>query len=186
MKNFALKASIAMASILGLNAAQAADGTINFTGDVITSTCKVDAGSTTASLALPKVATSQLATVGATNGRTGFKISVTDCATTGTGIPTQVGVAFESGPSVNPATGQLTAGAAAGAAKGVEIAILNDEQVKIKLGDPQATSNSKLATIGTDGKAVFNYSAEYIATATGADLTAGPLSASLTYSLTYP
>lgn len=186
MKKSALKASIVIASILGLNAAHAADGSIDFTGEVITSTCKVDTGGSAASVPLNKVATSQFTSAGSTQGRQGFKISVMDCATTGTGVPTQVGVDFESGPSVNPLTGQLTAGTAADAAQGVEIAVLDDVQQKIMLGQKRDATKARFATIGTDGKAVLQYSAEYVATATGANLKAGKLNATLTYSLTYP
>lgn len=185
MKNLALKASIAIVSLIGLNAAQAADGQITFNGTVVTSSCKIQVGdnATTSTLNLNKVATSQLKAQGDKSGRMGFKVSVYDCATSGAGIPTQVGLTFEPGASVNPVTHQLTAGSAAGAATGVEIAILNDKQEKILLGQPHASSNSQFVPI-TDGKAVLNYSAEYVAATD--TVTAGSMSATLAYSLTYP
>lgn len=181
-KKFALKASLVLASLLGLGAAHAADGTISFKGEVVTSTCEIDVGNSTSTLELNKVATSQLKAPGDKSGRMGFKVSITKCGS-GADAPTQIGLTFEPGASVNPATNQLTAGTAAGAATGVEIAILNDQQEKILLGMPHASSKSQFAPIQA-GNAVLNYSAEYVATA--ATVTAGPVNATLTYSLTYP
>src|SRR5256885_12657818 len=71
MKKIALLTSVAGLVMMTMNTAQAADGTINFTGEVVTTTCKVDttvAGAAKDGVKLPNVANNQLATVGATVG----------------------------------------------------------------------------------------------------------------------
>ncbi len=184
MKKLALKASIALASIAALGSVHAADGTITFTGDVVTSTCTVEAGGSSLTVPLGSVSNKNLKAIGDKAGRTGFSVSVSGCATTGTGAPTQIGLAFEPGASVNPVTNQLTAGTGADKATGVEIAVLNDKHEKILLGKPMVDSKSQFVTLSADGKATLNYSAEYVATS--ATVTPGKVAAALTYSLTYP
>src|SRR2546429_6852419 len=54
---------------------------INFTGEVVTTTCKVDttvAGAAKDGVKLPNVANNQLATVGATVGRQAFSLELRD------------------------------------------------------------------------------------------------------------
>lgn len=183
-KTFALKASIALASILGLGAAHAqavTSGKIDFTGEVITSTCEIDVANSFKKLELQKMSASQLKDAGSTAGRKAFHVKITKCGTTGT--PAQVGLDFENGSFVNPVTGRLTAGT--GTAKGVEIALLNDKYEHIKIGAEQAGQKSQLVDIDkTTGEATLNYSAEYVGT--GAAITPGTLITAVTYSLTYP
>ncbi|CAB5715497.1 Fimbria A protein precursor [Delftia tsuruhatensis] len=184
-KKIALKASIAIASILALGAAQAqtavTSGKIDFTGEVITSTCEIDVANSFKKLDLQKMSATQLKDAGSTGGRKAFHVKITKCGTGGS--PAQVGLDFENGAFVNPVTGRLTAGS--GSAKGVEIALLNDKYEHIKIGAQQADQKSQFVDINkTTGEAVLHYSAEYVGT--GETVTPGTLITSVTYSLTYP
>lgn len=193
MNHRALQASIAALTLMGLNAAHASDGTIQFTGEVTTSTCKVDAADANQTVALPKASTSQLSSPGAVTGRVGFSMRVTGCTLDAAGpgpvAPVQrVSVAFEPGPNVNTVTGRLKpiAGtAAAPAASGVEIALLNDQQEHIFIGASPTTSKSQFVPIdtATTGEATLNFSAEYVASS--ATVTSGTMNSAVTYSLVY-
>ncbi|AJY31357.1 fimbrial family protein [Burkholderia thailandensis 34] len=73
--------------MLGLGATQAAfaqtvgaaQGKVTFNGELITSTCTVDAGSKDQIVQLPKVSTNTLTTAGQTAGSRPFDIKVIDC-----------------------------------------------------------------------------------------------------------
>ena len=145
MKKIALLTSVAGLVMMAMNTAQAADGTINFTGEVVTTTCKVDttvAGAAKDGVKLPNVANNQLATVGATVGRQAFSLELSGCelaTATSTAPVSKVAVFFEAGPNVDLVTGMLKPAAASGTgaptvASGVQIAIVdpsNNERLKI-------------------------------------------------------
>lgn len=79
--------SFAAAALLGLGATQAAfaqtvgaaQGKVTFNGELITSTCTVDAGSKDQIVQLPKVSINTLTTAGQTAGSRPFDIKVIDC-----------------------------------------------------------------------------------------------------------
>ncbi|WP_065503125.1 fimbrial protein [Burkholderia stabilis] len=186
----ALSLFVAVAGLAAASAAHASDGTINFTGSVVASTCKINEGVNDLSVTLPKASTNQLAAEGATAGRTPFKLTLTGCTTdkeeNGTTIPApvnKVSVAFEPGPNVNLATGRLTL-TGADAAKNVEIGILNDKYQAIKVGAESSAQNSQIVDIDTTaGTATLQYSAQYVATG---EATGGSANSFVTYSLIYP
>ncbi|KVC69142.1 fimbrial protein [Burkholderia ubonensis] len=190
MKKIAMMMSVAGLSIAAMSAAHASDGTINFTGSVVASTCKINEGVNDLAVTLPKASTNQLAAAGATAGRTPFKLTLTGCTTDkeegGTTIPApvnKVSVAFEPGPNVNLATGRLTL-TGADAAKNVEIGILNDKYEPIKVGAESSAQNSQIVDIDTTaGTATLQYSAQYVATG---EATGGSANSFVTYSLIYP
>ncbi|KVG70020.1 fimbrial protein [Burkholderia ubonensis] len=190
MKKITMMMSAAGLAFVTMNAAYASDGTINFTGSVVASTCKVGDGKNTMNVALPKASTSQLAQAGATAGRTPFTLVLTNCATDkeegGTVTPApvnKVSVAFEPGPNVNLATGRLTL-TGTDAAKNIEIGILNDKYEPIKVGAESSTQNSQVVNIDTTaGTATLQYSAQYVATGVS---TGGSANSFVTYSLIYP
>jgi len=170
------------AGLAAASAAHAAEGTITFTGNVISSTCKINGDQANVSVALPHVGANALGSAGATAGRTPFSLALTDCAS-GDENPTKVSVVFESGANVDQTTGRLTLDegtAEAPAAKNVQISILNDKQQPIKVG-AEGDQGSQVVDI-VDGTAQLNYFAEYHATDKAE---AGAANSKVQYSLTY-
>ncbi|CAB3748529.1 fimbrial protein [Burkholderia puraquae] len=161
------------------SAAHAADGTIEFRGNVIASTCSVTGGSDL-TVPLPPVSTTALADVGAVAGRSAFSLALTGCAV-GDGNPVKVGVMFENGTNVDPSSGRLKIDTGDKAAQGVQINVLDSQQKLIPVG-AQTGANTEMATIDTDGKAKLNYFAEYYAS--GA-VKAGDVQSRVEYSLIY-
>ncbi|WP_425118404.1 fimbrial protein [Burkholderia gladioli] len=194
MKHFPLLMSAAALTLTAMQAAHASDGTINFTGSVVASTCKINGGTNDLTVPLPTAATSQLGTVGATAGRTPFTLSLSGCTTDrkegGNSVPApvrKVSVAFEPGPNVNLATGRLVP-TGENAATGVEIEILNDKYTPIKIGAESSTQGTQIVDIdaaeGGTGTATLQFAAQYVAT--GDKVTGGPANSFVTYSLVYP
>ncbi|WP_416048462.1 fimbrial protein [Cupriavidus basilensis] len=183
MKTKILAITLATAGLMtAAGSAQAADGTINFTGSVIASTCKINAGTNDLAVVLPRVGTNSLAKAGATAGRTPFVLALTGCSVS-KDAPTKVAVSFEPGTSVNADTGRLKL-QGADAASNVEIGILNDQSAPIKVGAASADQNSQIVAIdGTTGAAKMSYAAEYTATGVA---TAGTANSFVQYTLMYP
>lgn len=159
----------------------AADGTITFTGEITDTTCVIAGDGTVGSnfeVTLPTVSTTALSAAGRTAGAKAFDISL---GTTGSPCAaTNVGVNFEPGPNIDAATGMLRNATGGDYATNVQVAILNNASVKIDLRD---NTNSQIVPV-TGGIAVLNYTGQYEAVGGGA--TAGDVSTSVQYSITYP
>ncbi|MDN7994199.1 fimbrial protein [Burkholderia orbicola] len=194
MKKTTLVMSMFGFACAAVNTAHASDGTINFTGSVVASTCKINGGTNDVTVALPKASTNQLTAVGATAGRTPFTLTLSGCATDKkegeNTIPApvkKVSVAFEPGPNVDLATGRLKL-TGADAASGVQIAILNDKYDPIKIGAESSAQGSQIVDIDTaaggTGTATLQFAAQYVATS--AAVTGGSANSFVTYSLVYP
>jgi len=195
MKKIALLTSVAGLVMMATNTAQAADGTINFTGEVVTTTCKVDttvAGAAKDGVKLPNVANNQLATVGATVGRQAFSLELSGCelasSATATTPVSKVAVFFEAGPNVDLVTGMLKPAAASGTgaptvASGVQIAIVDpSNNERLKIGSAQSRFVDIDNKVGGNGRAIMRFASEYVATG---PVTAGRTDTSVTYSLVY-
>ncbi|KEH09527.1 MULTISPECIES: fimbrial protein [Delftia] len=194
MKKIALLTSVASLVMMAMNTAQAADGTINFTGEVVTTTCKVDttvAGAAKDGVKLPNVANNQLATVGATVGRQAFSLELSGCelaTATSTAPVSKVAVFFEAGPNVDLVTGMLKPAAASGTgapavASGVQIAIVDpSNNERLKIGSAQSRFVDIDNKVGGNGRAIMRFASEYVATG---PVTAGRTDTSVTYSLVY-
>ncbi|MBF5011525.1 fimbrial protein [Burkholderia pseudomultivorans] len=195
MNKYSLLMSAAGLALFAMNAAHASDGTITFTGSVVASTCKINGGTNDLTVPLPRTATNQLSSVGATAGRTPFTLALSGCTTDKkdddgtTVIPApvkKVSVAFEPGPNVNLESGRLTL-TGDDAATGVEIGILNDKYQPVKIGAESSTQGVQVADIDTAlggaGTATLQFAAQYVAVG---PVTAGPANSFVTYSLTYP
>lgn len=171
-------ASTAMAA----QVASAADGTITFNGEVTAQTCTINgagSGSNDFLVTLPSVATSALAADGQAAGRKIFDIALTNCTPDSGNVHTY----FEPGVTTDLNTGNLIVDAGVGAAKNVQIRLLNgDDYSAIKTGFADALQNSKSAVIAA-GSAVLPYVAEYVAV--GGAATAGAANSSVVYSLVY-
>jgi len=188
------KITLAAALALAAGSAMASDGTINFTGSVVASTCKINGGESNLTVPLPNAASNQLASAGATAGRTPFTLSLSGCTQdkTENGETTpapvkKVSVAFEPGPNVNLATGRLKP-TGADAATGVEIGILNSKYEPVKIGAESSTQNVQTVDIDTaengTGAATLQFAAQYVAT--GDAVKGGKMDSFVTYSLMYP
>ncbi|MGO4329772.1 fimbrial protein [Cupriavidus sp. 2TAF22] len=158
-------------------AAHAADGTIEFTGSVVATTCTINGGggANMMTVALPPVSTSALSQPGAVAGRTPFTIKLDGCA----GSSTKVATAFEAGSTVN-SEGRLTVDA--GGASGVDIRLLNASYNPIKAGAAQNDQNSPAVDLVTGGITTLHYYAEYVSTGT---VQAGAANSRVQYSLVY-
>ncbi|VWC53013.1 MULTISPECIES: fimbrial protein [Burkholderia] len=179
IKRSAIPFLLVAAGVAFSSAAHAADGTINFRGNVIASTCSVDSGPDL-SVPLPPVSTSSLADVGSVAGRSGFSLALSGC-TVGDNNPVKVGVVFENGSNVDQSSGRLTIDSGAKAAEGVQINVLDSQQKHIPIG-AQTGESTQLVDIDADGKAKLNYFAEYYAS--GA-VKAGDVASRVEYSLIY-
>lgn len=159
----------------------AADGTITFKGAITGSTCTITGNGTASkdfTVTLPTVAKGSLAVAGNTAGKTIFTIDLAACTpTTGS-----VHAYFEAGANVDTTTNRLKLETTGTPATNVEIGLLNGDDTLIKLGLPDATQNSKPASLAT-GAASLRYSAEYYATGVA---TAGAANSSVMYTVILP
>ena len=161
--------------------ANAADGTITFTGRVTDKTCTISTpGGRNFAVSLPTVSRSTLAAAGNVAGRTPFAINLTGCSAG------NVATYFEPGPTVDFNTGRLVNQTSANGAANVQLQLLgsNNQFLPIQaagVGQPQA--NSQWVTVPADGgSANLNYYAEYYATGVA---TAGSVTSSVNYTIIY-
>ena len=183
------KTLLCMAAALGfavVGTASAADGKINFTGDITDVTCTVTAGpGTTGSngnfaVAMGSVNKSALATVGARAADTPFSLIIGGSGQTNCANDKIVKLRFEPAQSpVDMATGKLTN--AAGTAAVVQVGLLNKNKADINLANPNDTAN--IGETITGNTATMNYWAQMYAPATG--VTSGTVDTFVMYSLQY-
>jgi major type 1 subunit fimbrin (pilin) len=168
-----LSITLAILTATAMGTAQASDGTINITGNITATTCKINGASSpvTVSVALPTVSTTALTATGMTAAPTPFTLALTGC-TAGATAKTL----FELGPNVDTATGNLKN--ATGTATNVEVAILNSTDAVI---DIRNNTNSQTVNL-VSSAATMSYYAEYIATGAA---TSGTVATSVTFSMSY-
>ncbi len=166
----ALAASAAVVSSFN---ASAADGTINFTGEVSSQTCVIEGntGTTVKTVPMPRVSASSMAAVGQVAGRKDFSLALTGC--TGSSAL----VRFEQGATVDAVTGNLINQTADGS--NVQVQLLNANLDPINL----QTNEGSLSTAVTDKKATLKFYAQYIAATAAA--TAGQVTSSVQFSMDY-
>ncbi len=175
MKKLSMVALGLMLAAAQVNAAEASDGTINFTGNIASQTCtvSVNGGGSTATVTLPKVASSILSTSGQTAGNTRFTMALSNCsATTG-----DVYAYFEQGANVN-ADGRLTN---TGTATNVDLQLLDSGNGVLNAGSTEQTTSPKTVAL-TAGAGTLTYSAQYYATGAA---TAGTVLSAVNYSINY-
>lgn len=148
-------AIVTAALAASVSSAQAGDGTIDFTGSIIGTSCIINGGGSAKdfTVALPAVSAETLKTAGSWAGRTPFQIKLSDCSP----LTGKVTTYFEPGPTVNNGTGRLTVDRAGA---NVEIGLLNDKFNHIAAGAAPGMQNSQLVDI-TAGEATLNYFAQY-------------------------
>jgi major type 1 subunit fimbrin (pilin) len=174
MKKFLLATLTLTASLTGSYAVAAMpyDGTINFVGAAVGSTCKLAGADFT--VVLPMVAIGN-APVGTTLGATGFNIQLTDC-------PVNVAKAstyFMAGNNLS-ASGNLKN---QGTATAIELQLLNGDSSVIDLSKGEGMQNSKSVSVSeADGSANMLYAVQYLLTGRASS---GSVSSSVTYSIMY-
>lgn len=161
--------------------AMAFDGTINFNGELKAQTCVINVNGsvspTAATVVLPTVSTSALATAGQVTGQTGFNIQLSKCS----GTAKTAAAFFESGSSVDPTSGNLKN--TTGSATLVQLQLVDSANGKaIKAGDSAQVASTSRTSIDGSGNANLPYAVQYYAN--GAT-TAGTVVSSVTYSINY-
>ncbi len=173
-----MKKSLIAAALLTGSAfasmANAADGTINFTGNIIDVACNITASTATQTVAMGTVVSSSLNTVGATSAPTRFKIELTGCPAT----VTRATIKFDG--QANPDDPNLLVlTSAAGVATGVGIGLYEqDSTTMLPIGTPSASK-----TLSTADSTTFEFIAKYVAT--NATVVAGSANAVSDFTVAY-
>jgi len=181
MKLSRIAGLLAGAGILAAaHVAAAADGTITFTGKILSTSCTIDvngSSNSTETVVLPQVNVSALATTAATAGWTPFEIKLTGCQ----GSLVSAMANFEPGVNVT-AQGRLKNIATNLPASGVDIALRQAGSTNnIAVGSAASTQSTPFSI--NAGAATLKYEAGYYATT--APVTAGAVESSVTYSIVY-
>lgn len=169
--------SLAVLSAINTGVALAADGTINFTGEIVDTSCQVDSSSANMTVDLGKVNKTSFTNVGDEMSATKFTIKLTGCPTTPAGV-TQAAIKFE-GESVpgDDSVLALTDVADVATGVGVEIKDWADNPVLMK------TTPTAYLPMGTSGEMSLNYTAYYRSTA--ASVTSGKANAATSFTVVY-
>lgn len=196
MKKLGLLATAISAAVFASSvqaAGQAAPaGTINITGKVVNNTCSVTSATQTKEITLPTVSTQQFTGVDQIVGDTAFQIGLENCLSGDTTNGQTVRLFFipSNANSFDLVKGVLQNTAATGgsgldaAATNVGVAILTKTREKIPVGQDisKYTQTSDKENLATGGVFLDYFAAYY---STGANVTAGKVQASVTYSLAY-
>ncbi|MEM6052091.1 fimbrial protein [Erwinia sp. P7711] len=155
--------------------AQAADGTINFSGNITDAACTVDADSASQTVNLGTVSAKAFSAAGSTAAPTKFNITLSSCPAT----VTSASVKFDG--LVNTTNTDLLALNTDSTAAGVGIAIYEaDSSTPV----PLLTASSSQVIDSTDGATnTLSFVAKYMATA--ATVTAGTANASTDFTIVY-
>lgn len=152
-------------------AAYAADGQINFTGEIIAAACTVDPADATQTVPLGKMASTAFSASGTTAGVAPFKISLTACDNS----ISDVSVRFDgSADADNPQLLEVNGGAG-----GLGIALYEEDGSTLI----PINSNSKVKSIASGSAIQLNFIAKYMATAN--TVTAGNANASAQFTVDY-
>nr|WP_315413578.1 type 1 fimbrial protein [uncultured Pseudomonas sp.] len=178
-----IRKSLALAALVaatGSQFANAADGTINFTGSLTDTTCTITVGGSVspsvAAVKLPSSTAAKLAKAGDVDGQTGFNVELSACA----GTATTAAAIFASGGNVDPVSGNLKN---TGTASNVMLQLLDSTSGKtIKAGDASQMTSTSRVNLNADGATVLPYAVQYFATGAA---TAGTVISAVTYSVDY-
>ncbi|MCY1236718.1 Major fimbrial subunit SMF-1 [compost metagenome] len=170
--------SIAAAAGSGLlalaPAVHAADGQIDFSGSVVSSSCTVNGGAPSFTVTLPPVSSKSLSALGKTAGRVPVPITLTGC-TPGS----KVRAHFEQGPTVK-SKGRLAVDA--GGAANVDLQLLNESFGPLLAGAAEGGQNTRFVPVSGTGGAELMYYVEYFATHAA---TPGAVKSRVMYSISY-
>lgn len=188
MKKTILSAALAaVAAVVSIPSAAAADGTITFTGNITADTCTVKGGNpgspTAASftVTLPNVDAPSLGAANQIAGTTPFQIVIGGPGQTGCTNGKTVRANWEAGPTIDAVTGALKNTAASSPASNVQIALFSQGGTIINLAGLYNDPSNPSAVIASNA-ATLNYQAAYKATGAA---TAGAVASQVNYSVTY-
>lgn len=173
-------AVMAVLSLAAINANAASTGTITFNGELTASTCdvSVDGQGADATVTLPTVGTNQLTTQGATAGRTGFNMALSNCS----GTLQTASAYFEAGSSVDQTTGHLKN--TSGNATNVSLQLRDGSdaaQAIIQAGNTSQVASTTYTDV-SGGTGTLPYEVEYFADGL---TTAGTVVSNVVYSVQY-
>jgi len=179
MKKILLVAAAA-AGLASIAPAFASDGTINITGSVTATTCRINGANSPAniSVTLPNVSTTSLNADGRVAAPTPFAINLTQCAAN-----TKATTYFEQGGNVDATSGYLKNAAVATPATNVQVQLLNGDNTPIALNGATGAQGSKQITTDATGAGTLNYIAQYVAK--GGAAGAGAVSTSVVFTMQY-
>jgi len=169
---------VGLCSLLALPAAMAADGQIDFVGEIKGTTCEINGGTPDFQVDLPSVTLTALSAPGQGAGRTPFDIRLSNCTPDSGRVMTY----FEPGPTVNPLTGRLLIDGGVDQATEVEVSLLNVRHEPMDVSKGAGEQNSQAVDL-VDGNARLDYFAEYVAV--GA-VTPGLVQTRILYSIVHP
>ncbi|MDC9751957.1 fimbrial protein [Proteus mirabilis] len=164
---------IATTSIFVANNALAADGTIDFTGEIIDNACELAAGSDALKVNLGKVSKTALPSAGVTAAATKFTIKLINCPATVSTASVKFDAKSYSGDDTVIALKQES-----GVATGVGIQITDDANTVVPL-----FTASKNYPLKEDGENNLDFIARYIAKTDS--VTAGLANANATFTINY-
>lgn len=170
---------VALIALVSPGAATAAN-TITFSGEVTDQTCQVSvSGSADPTIILDSVPVSGLASVGAVAGETPFTVSLSGCSE---GVTEQhYTTVFQ---AVTPTADGNLANAASAGATGVAIQLLDGEGgMPVNLAGGAAVEAGDIVLPAGETEASYNYAVQYVSES--AEVTPGPVLASVIYSLRY-
>ena len=163
------KKLIAIAILAGASfasVAQAADGSINFTGNITDAACTVTPATASQSVNLGTISSGVFAAAGDVAGATRFSIDLTSCPAS----VTSATVIFD-GPADASNSDLLAVTAGAGAATGVGVGIYEEDASTLI---PVASASASKA-LSTTADTSFSFIAKYVAT--GSAVSAGSANA---------
>ncbi|CAI1691024.1 fimbrial protein [Serratia quinivorans] len=183
MKKTLIAAALATTTIFSVSSAFAADGTLNFTGDIKDTTCVVDLGGTT-SLSIPMGTFNKTAFSGGSgtvSNATKFSIKLKTCPA----AYTKATIEFDgTADSNNDQVLALTAGTVTDpTATGVGIQISDKSGSVLPLKTESASYDLTAGTSTADNVNSLDFTARYIATATA--VTSGKANATASFIVKY-
>lgn len=170
------KIFVLTSTILGLplaNTAMAADGTIQFTGNIVDTACVVNTESKNQTVNLGNVATTAFSASGASAAPTRFTIKLTDCPSS----ITNASVRFDGTADAN--NSQILALNSGQTATNVGVAIYESNNTTLI----PLTADSQQVTLTPDTTNELTYIAKYYATAY--PVTAGTANATTSFTIIY-
>lgn len=171
-KNMLILAIIAGSAFSSVTA-NAASGTINFTGNVTADACTVDSASQSQTVALGTIGATDFASAGATSGNGKITVVLSSCPA----ATTKASVSF--GGPINSANPDLLALSSSSTATNLGIALYEaDGTTKIPMGSPSKSQN-----LTAGGTTNLVYQAKYMSTA--ATVTAGSANAAADFTVLY-
>ena len=183
MKKNLITMAVAATAVLGMSSAFAADGQINFTGEIIDSACEVvNNVSAPLDVTLGKVAKTAFTGAGSTAAATKFTLQLKGCPAS----VTSATVKFD-GSAADGDNAVLALTGGTGVATGVGIQLTDSSQKVLPLFAPSTAYKLSPSTAGTAGGADVVNSLDFVAryVATAATVTAGPANAVANFTVNY-